>query len=127
MKLIKINIIYKINRIIFASSVYKNTIYKNSLCVGLLPPFLPILSIPKETSNKKNTFIFTVGFLLMDTSIRWIPQSNRHLQLVPTILYSLYLTLYKGAKIQWSWTIMGLYVLGQVVQRPIIILAPTWN
>ena len=74
MKLIKINIIYKIDRIIFASSVYKNTIYKNSLCVGLLPSFLSILSIPKETSNKNNTFIFTVGFLLMDTSIRWIPQ-----------------------------------------------------
>ena len=38
---------------------------------------------------------YTVDFLLTDTSIRWTPLYNGHLELVPAFVYSLYLTLYK--------------------------------
>ena len=38
---------------------------------------------------------FMANSLLKDTSTRWAPQQNRHLELVPACLYFHHLTLYK--------------------------------
>ena len=40
-------------------------------------------------------YVNTVNSLFTDTSIRWTPLQNGHLELVPAFLYSPYLTLHK--------------------------------